>query len=369
MEKIIDRTYIFSLTDRITRPAPYRGPDPLFKLKQRFPAWARVIIFSWINPFYVFFIYRQAIRERKQLNFRMRNPFTVSFMKYCFQEDYSLDLNQYYPEQDHDTIEQYVENRVKSLFVDRLPVQAFSYDPDIESKINKGLAGVVKKRKDGSYLWNLGERQYHISSRPEISATYYKLGLTRLPGEVIERLSGTIFIDGGAFNGDTAIALLPYKPEKVWCFEPDDHNFDLLNETIAKNSLESVVIPYKFGIGDRNYQASFDNSGIMGSKIIEKGDSSIDVKTIDSLTSEIEGRIGLIKLDIEGFEQEAIRGAKQTIRRDRPLLIISAYHNGKDFFDIPPLLRVLVPDYVLRFFDLEPLSPMLGEKMILAYAK
>ena len=80
-------------------------------------------------------------------------------------------------------------------------------------------------------------------------------------------------------------------------------------------------------------------------------------------------RIGLIKLDIEGFEQEAIRGAKQTIRGHRPLLIISAYHNGKDFFDIPPLLRELVPDYVLRFFDLEPLSPMLGEKMILAYAK
>ena len=110
MEKIINRAYIFSLTDRITKPAPYKGPDPLFKLKQRFPAWARVIIFSWINPFYVFFIYRQALRDRKQLNYRMRNPFTVSFMKYCFQEDYSLDLYKYYPEQDHDTIEKYVDN-------------------------------------------------------------------------------------------------------------------------------------------------------------------------------------------------------------------------------------------------------------------
>ena len=48
-------------------------------------------------------------------------------------------------------------------------------------------------------------------------------------------------------------------------------------------------------------------------------------------------------------------------------MIISAYHTGKDFFGIPPLRKELVPGYVLRFFDLEPVSPMLGEKMIVAY--
>ena len=44
------------------------------------------------------------------------------------------------------------------------------------------------------------------------------------------------------------------------------------------------MIPYKIGIGDRDYQASFDNFGIMGSKIDEEGDSFIEVKTIDNLT-------------------------------------------------------------------------------------
>ena len=51
MKSIIDRDYIFTLVDRITRPAPYKGVDPLFKLKQRFPAWSRALLFSWINPF------------------------------------------------------------------------------------------------------------------------------------------------------------------------------------------------------------------------------------------------------------------------------------------------------------------------------
>lgn len=369
MRRIIDRAYIFSLVDRITRPAPYKGVDPLFKLKQRFPRWTWTFLFSWINPFYVFFIYRQALRERKQLNYRMRNPFTVAFMKYCFQEDYSLDLHAFYPEEDHKTIESYVENRVKSLFVDRLPVTAFSGDPDLESKISEALSGVVKKRRDGSYTWNLEGKEYHISSRPEVSATYYRLGLPRLPEEVTGRLAGTIFIDGGAYNGDTAIALLPYQPENIWCLEPDDQNFKLLQETITRNKLESLITPFKAGIGERNYQTSFDNSGIMGSKIDEEGNSLIDVQTIDTLAAGKEGKIGLIKLDIEGFELEAIRGAAETIRTHKPLLIISAYHNGKDFFQIPPLLREYSADYVLRFFDLEPHSPMLGEKMILAYAK
>ena len=369
MEKTINRDYIFKLVDRITQPAPYRGPDPLFRLKQRVPACLRSILFSWINPFYVFYIYRQALRDRNQLNYRMRNTFTVSFMTYCFQEEYSLDLQRYYPEQDHETIEKYVENRAKSLFVDRLPLQAFSDEPDLELKIEKGLAGIVKEHKDGSYSWKLGEKLYHISSHPEVSATYYKLGLPRLPDEIQEKLAGTIFLDGGAFNGDTAIALLPYHPEAIWCIEPDDLNFELLNETIRKNALDSVLLPYKLGIGDREYQASFDNSGIMGSKIVDQGESSIHVQTIDKLTEACESRIGLIKLDIEGFELEALQGAEQTIRKHHPLLIISAYHTGKDFFGIPPLLKEFFPDYVLRFFDLEPNSPMLGEKMIIAYAE
>jgi FkbM family methyltransferase len=367
MKKIIDKKYIYTIVDKVSKPAPYAGPDKLFKLKQSFPKWLRSIIFSWINPFYVAFIYRKALKERDTLNYRMRNQFTISFMKYCFQNQYSLDLYKYYPEKDHKLIESYLENRVKSLFVDRHSLDSFSNYPEIHAKIEKSLSTIVKKKRDGSYTWMLGGNKYFLSSRPEISATYYKLGLPMLPEAAVLNLQNTRFLDAGAFNGDTAIACLPYKPHSIWCFEPDDYNFTLLNDTISLNKLEAIVEPYKIGIGDRNYKASFSNSGIMGSKIDETAESSIEVKTIDSLDNIQEETVGLIKLDIEGFELEAIKGAEQTIRNFKPLLIISAYHTGKDFFEIPPLLKEWVPEYTLRFFDLEPHSPMLGEKMILAY--
>jgi FkbM family methyltransferase len=368
MDTIIDRDYIFDLVDRITRPAPYQGPDPLFRMKQKFPAWLRGVVFSWANPFYLGYIYRQALRERKELNYRMRNPFTVSFMTYCFREEFQLNLHTFYPEEDHPTLERYVENRVKSLFVDRLPVHAFCSEPGVEKRIRNAMKGVVKEHRDGSCSWKVGNKKYYIANRPEISASVYHLGLPRLPVEVLDRLAGQVFIDGGAYNGDTAIALLPYGPMEIWCFEPDLLNLDLLNQTIRHNRLESALIPFQLGIGEKNHRASFTHSGIMGSKIGEEGNSEIEVRTIDSVVKERKAKVGLIKLDIEGLELEALRGASHTIRKHKPILIISAYHTGKDFFEIPPLLKALVPDYTLRFFDLEPLSPMLGEKMIIAYA-
>lgn len=368
MEKIIDRAYLFSLVDRISRPAPYTGQDPLFRLKQKFPGWIRNVVFSWANPLYVYYIYRNALRERREVNDRMRNTFTVSFMTYCFRENFSLNLHEFYPEEDHPVLESYVENRVKSLFKDRLPVGAFSDEEGLDVKISGALKEVLKQHRDGSYSWKVGGHTYFVPSRPEVSATYYNLGLPRLPADVLRRLSGKVFIDGGAYNGDTSIALLPYDPDEIWCFEPDELNLELLKQTIERNGLESTLVPMKMGIGEEDTHASFTHSGIMGSKIEEDGNATIEVRSIDSVTAERGATIGLIKLDIEGFELEALRGARRTIALQKPLLVISAYHTGKDFFEIPPLLKQLVPGYTLRFFDLEPLSPMLGEKMILAYA-
>ena len=85
---------------------------------------------------------------------------------------------------------------------------------------------------------------------------------------------------------------------------------------------------------------------------------------IDSFASSRGLRIGLIKLDIEGFELEAVRGAEMTIQRDRPILLISIYHTVKDFFGVKAVLEELVPDYRFSIRHLDA-NEMLLEYMLI----
>jgi hypothetical protein len=90
----------------------------------------------------------------------------------------------------------------------------------------------------------------------------------------------------------------------------------------------------------------------------------IEITTIDA--ESIDKNIGLIKIDIEGFEYFAVKGGLATIKRDKPVLLISLYHTGKDFFEIPPMLKNAVPEYNLRFIDCQAFSAI-SEKMLVAY--
>lgn len=77
-------------------------------------------------------------------------------------------------------------------------------------------------------------------------------------------------------------------------------------------------------------------------------------------------RVSLIKMDIEGYELKALRGARETIQKYKPVLIISAYHRREDILEIPYYLKDLVPEYKFRFLNLRKSHPIF-EKVIIAY--
>lgn len=75
-----------------------------------------------------------------------------------------------------------------------------------------------------------------------------------------------------------------------------------------------------------------------------------EMTTIDSyLLSET---VGLIKMDIEGAAPFALEGAVQTIKRDRPVMLIACYHTPKEFFEIKPFLENLNLNYKFMFRNL-----------------
>jgi len=173
-------------------------------------------------------------------------------------------------------------------------------------------------------------------------------GLEYLPST--DYIEGKDIIDGGAFTGDSAIDFIKYNPNKIYSFEPTSESFNILNQIKNKN-----IIPIKKGLGEKNKTIKICYCG-SGSTLLtsDAGSESIEIVTIDDFVEQNKLNPGLIKLDIEGYELEAIEGALKTIEKFKPLLIISIYHHPKDFFEIKPKIEQMDLGYKFTIRKLAP---------------
>ena len=77
--------------------------------------------------------------------------------------------------------------------------------------------------------------------------------------------------------------------------------------------------------------------------------TNIPLRKIDTLVNHgIIERVDFIKMDIEGSEYDALKGAVSTIKKFQPKLAISLYHINDDFHRIPILLKNCNPNYKFR---------------------
>lgn len=63
--------------------------------------------------------------------------------------------------------------------------------------------------------------------------------------------------------------------------------------------------------------------------------------SIDEIVAEHQLEVGLIKLDVEGAEPDIIQGALNTIKEQKPLLVIAFYHQPDEFYELKPFLESL----------------------------
>jgi len=176
---------------------------------------------------------------------------------------------------------------------------------------------------------------------------YFQSGLRHVPGSIRERCTkGKDAIDCGAFNGDTALVFSKMTDaRKVYAFEPDKTNFSNLLATLKSYPMDNVV-PLPYGVGEKSGTVFLHAEG--PSSFVDQGSAEgdrIDIKDIDSFVKKEGAMPGVIKMDIEGYEINAIRGALKTIKKHRPVLLIAIYHSPHDFFEIKPLLEKTVSGY------------------------
>lgn len=187
----------------------------------------------------------------------------------------------------------------------------------------------------------------------EIQTFHFHNGLKLLPIKTINSLKNTDVIDAGAYNGDSAIIFnKEYEFNKIYSFEPQPTNFLSLKSNIEKYNLKNVIA-INNGLGSKKYKTMIKNFS-SASYVTADGDHHIEITTIDDFVKETGANIGLIKMDIEGMEYDAIIGATETIKKFKPILLISLYHNGKDFFEIKPYLESITDGYQFMVRKLNP---------------
>lgn len=148
-------------------------------------------------------------------------------------------------------------------------------------------------------------------------------------------------IDCWWFNGDSSLAMNYYfrNTRKIYCIEPEKNNFNDIKRNIASQQ-KNNIIPLEFWLWSKKTEATISEWGAWSSLSIQnntKG-NKIKIETIDNIVKHNKINPWLIKRDIEGFEYDSIIWAEQTIKRHKPILIISIYHTGKDRFKILPLI-------------------------------
>ena len=169
----------------------------------------------------------------------------------------------------------------------------------------------------------------------------------------IQPRPGDVCIDGGACRGEVAIHFAhSVGPEgEVHAFEFVPQNLDFFQKSLALNPTLAprIKVCPKALWNESDIEMSFEDSG-PSSRITNGNNQSatLSASTIaidDYVAQENLNKVDFVKMDIEGAEIPALKGAAETIRKFKPKLAICVYHKKDDFYTIPGLIEQIQPGY------------------------
>lgn len=213
---------------------------------------------------------------------------------------------------------------------------------------------------------NNGFKFYSDSNRTVI----YQMLIEQFFGNVYEKRyelkEKDVVVDVGAHIGTFTIKAAKEvgNEGKVIAIEPEENNLKLLKRNVEINGLKNVIIVQKGIWSEKDEMRLYlSDYSICHSLVCEDTDKSVDIEvdTIDNILNELKvNKVDFIKMDIEGAEIEALKGAKETLENNNVKIAIAAYHeiNGE-----PPTSKTIVPQLKRMGFKTDEENGMVyGEK-------
>jgi len=230
------------------------------------------------------------------------------------------------------------------------------YTRNILRKKYQRKCHMISNDGDGFQLWDTPEGQYwmpagntqnywvslHLS---EMDRNIYTSGnQTIRPGDIV--------IDCGAHVGFFVRAALKARAGLVVAIEIAPPNLTCLKRNLSAEINSGKVLICEKGVWNRDDHLDlnlFDNSGHDSVVFLpEQGNRTIKVAltTLDKIVNRLRlQRVDFVKMDVEGSEQNALKGAAKTFKKFKPKLSVAVYHLNNDLDVIPALIRQIRPDY------------------------
>ena len=171
------------------------------------------------------------------------------------------------------------------------------------------------------------------------------LGESEYFPELMNISDNEIFVDCGAYDGDSIESFLDTvdgKYNKIFAFEADLFNCEEFKKKLMNRK---NIILFQKAAWNGKAILHFSDRGNMTSSVNENGSIKIEADSIDNVLGCEE--VTFIKMDIEGAELNALKGAEKNIKQNKPKLAICAYHKETDLITLPQYILSLNPDYKL----------------------
>jgi FkbM family methyltransferase len=156
-----------------------------------------------------------------------------------------------------------------------------------------------------------------------------------------EVLQDEILLDIGAAEGLFALSVIE-RCKKVFLIEPNDYFVKALSKTFAPYQNKVAII--NAAVGSETGEIVFNPDSLIG-RVTTDNNQGVKKRlaTIDELLGD--APITYLKADIEGFEEDMLKGAEKVIKQNKPKMAITVYHKENDTNQIISTIKSYVPEY------------------------
>ena len=159
-------------------------------------------------------------------------------------------------------------------------------------------------------------------------------------------------VELGSNDGETLLEFIRFCPDykAAYCFEPGKICIPRLN-AIANSPTGKGrihIIPKGAWSSSTTLKFAVEDDIPQSAHVLADDETAYDLIETAAVDDTVPEPVSYMKMDIEGAEMQALYGAREQIRKNKPQLAICVYHRMEDFLDIWHYLMELVPEY--RFY-------------------